>query len=606
MPAARNEPCPCGSGKKYKACCLRTDQARERTIALLGTGGEVAWHAEARRAAVWEAEVVPLPVAFSDDPDAAPALVMVVAAGFVVAGDTLGRRPIGAAERARVVADAVRKGGRVLGVLPARIHVRDRALAEALERELAGRDLVVEAAPLPELEPALDAALEHLCRTPGAGRVTSPAVWAETEAAEEQLADYHAAAAEFFAAAPWTRLRDDELLRIDMADGSSWTASVMGGAGVEYGLALYAERDDLLALMDEDVRPGEALLGMVGCAVTTSFETRTALSRAMQREVASRGWPIAAPAAYPRVLGLNLPERRLTAAHLRTAAAALRTVARLTRGEEPDASEVTAVFPLDPEGAPPPWPLPEVLEPVCAEGEGADPAAALRAYDDDTGFEVAEEARLERMLAWLEADAPSKAARSAALRNARLWTDFLQYNGLPAGAVAEYDLRLFLYDFYPHRANAPKTAARALPRSLRRIAAFLEEEGIRYPFAERVLAELEAIAAGEPLERVLADLEGAVFPDLDARGMVHDSDLPGSPFGWPPFMNAEVALLEHELQRRWLLWYDEAVRNGVDDFVDLRAVLVRRQREWESAPHDGFGGRTPAEVVRAYRPPGWG
>ena len=26
----RNDPCPCGSGKKYKACCLTTDEAVER------------------------------------------------------------------------------------------------------------------------------------------------------------------------------------------------------------------------------------------------------------------------------------------------------------------------------------------------------------------------------------------------------------------------------------------------------------------------------------------------------------------------------------------------------------------------------------------------
>ncbi len=27
----RNDPCPCGSGKKYKRCCLEKDQAAERT-----------------------------------------------------------------------------------------------------------------------------------------------------------------------------------------------------------------------------------------------------------------------------------------------------------------------------------------------------------------------------------------------------------------------------------------------------------------------------------------------------------------------------------------------------------------------------------------------
>ena len=28
--AGRNTPCPCGSGKKYKACCLRADEERAR------------------------------------------------------------------------------------------------------------------------------------------------------------------------------------------------------------------------------------------------------------------------------------------------------------------------------------------------------------------------------------------------------------------------------------------------------------------------------------------------------------------------------------------------------------------------------------------------
>src|SRR5271166_934079 len=29
----RNDPCPCGSGKKYKQCCLEKDEAAERTLA---------------------------------------------------------------------------------------------------------------------------------------------------------------------------------------------------------------------------------------------------------------------------------------------------------------------------------------------------------------------------------------------------------------------------------------------------------------------------------------------------------------------------------------------------------------------------------------------
>ena len=30
--AQRNDPCPCGSGKKYKACCQERDRATERTL----------------------------------------------------------------------------------------------------------------------------------------------------------------------------------------------------------------------------------------------------------------------------------------------------------------------------------------------------------------------------------------------------------------------------------------------------------------------------------------------------------------------------------------------------------------------------------------------
>jgi hypothetical protein len=30
-PVGRNEPCPCGSGKKYKHCCLDKDEAKART-----------------------------------------------------------------------------------------------------------------------------------------------------------------------------------------------------------------------------------------------------------------------------------------------------------------------------------------------------------------------------------------------------------------------------------------------------------------------------------------------------------------------------------------------------------------------------------------------
>jgi hypothetical protein len=135
---------------------------------------------------------------------------------------------------------------------------------------------------------------------------------------------------------------------------------------------------------------------------------------------------------------------------------------------------------------------------------------------------------------------------------------------------------------------------------MRRIVRWLEErEGVRYPFAAGVLDELERIAAraremDEPLEDTLRILSYDVYDDLDTRVM-----LPASR-GWPDQMSVEVAQLRDELQRRWLLWYDELVRDGMTDFGELEDVLLARQREWEATPHPRVGGRTPMEVVVEY------
>ena len=52
--AGRNEPCPCGSGKKYKKCCLSADISAERDEFL------VRKEAEAKEKAKVEAERLPL------------------------------------------------------------------------------------------------------------------------------------------------------------------------------------------------------------------------------------------------------------------------------------------------------------------------------------------------------------------------------------------------------------------------------------------------------------------------------------------------------------------------------------------------------------------
>ncbi len=53
----RNDPCPCGSGKKYKACCLAKDEAAAREARA--KEAETAAPAEAAEAAPADAHAAP-------------------------------------------------------------------------------------------------------------------------------------------------------------------------------------------------------------------------------------------------------------------------------------------------------------------------------------------------------------------------------------------------------------------------------------------------------------------------------------------------------------------------------------------------------------------
>ncbi|MDB4950890.1 MAG: motif [Gemmatimonadetes bacterium] len=96
----RNDPCPCGSGRKYKACCMAAVQAAERAgvpvaaeeLALTRSAAMEA----ARAADAWEVDLAPVNVAVRAG-DAAPSMGLVIAGGLVVLGDVVLARPAGPA-----------------------------------------------------------------------------------------------------------------------------------------------------------------------------------------------------------------------------------------------------------------------------------------------------------------------------------------------------------------------------------------------------------------------------------------------------------------------------------------------------------------------------
>jgi hypothetical protein len=257
-----------------------------------------------------------------------------------------------------------------------------------------------------------------------------------------------------------------------------------------------------------------------------------------------------------------------------------------------------------------PWPLPEVAEPALAEGPGADPGAALEGWRYEPGrIHALEDERFTRFQHWLGGQDLSKAARAAAVRNGRCWGNYLVVCDLPAGAVTEYDLRMFVYGFYPLVAKTTETAARDLPRSIALLFQFLEaEEGIRYPFAARVAGELADIAerAGTSkiaLRKALRSTTLLLADDLELRLLTPDHELPESTTGfWPQGTVADpwIGRLREELKRRWLIWHDEEVRAGNTAFESLWGALEARQRAWEDAPHPALDGKTPRDAVDEY------
>lgn len=600
------------------------DQAREHARSLLGEEvfdqAEAEWMARAREEKEWAVDIAPAPVGFQGDRDAVLSLVMVTAGEWVAHAEVLSHRPAGPAERARDMAAAVVAGGRVLGVLPERLAVPGDELVEPVGRQLAGRGITVISDTTEDLYEAMSSTLANMDPGPGKGQMTVALTWRETEASPDELAHFHQAAAEFFAAAPWSSAETEGpfLLTLppDPEQGEipglpddlarhTWAASVMGALGESFGLMLHSQPADLANFYATD-DPAALYTESMGFSLTVDFDRKSRLTRAMQREIAAARWPVAGPGAYPRLFGLGLPGRRVLARDLRRATLALRAVAVFARGGDPLAETGVAVAPfdadaeLDEESRLDWFNTPDQAGPIRAEGPGVpEPVFVAWATEEQRAeWEAAERARVDRFSTWLREQGAPEEEMQADLQNADAWRWWLASVG-SAGAATEYDLRLFLYDTYVRKTDPTPEAVRALPGSMRRIVRWLEErEGIHYPFAAGVLDELDRIVVraqelGEPLEQTLRILSYDVYDDLDTRCM-----LPASR-GWPDLMSREVAQLRDELQRRWLLWYDELVRGGLTDFVELEDALIARQREWETTPHPHVGGRTPAEVVAA-------
>lgn len=587
----RNDPCPCGSGRKYKKCCLGRERDAPTPLFLPREVREAA--AEAR---VWQADLVPLPIGFEDDPTARPAALMVTADGFVIGNEVLSRPSAEWDDVARLIDLAVKAAADSVGALPQEVEVRHDDVADALVPLLERRGVtMVSSGHLGELERlSTDLILDLTGQLPppyGA----MPETWAGWGLPTDRVAEIFQAAAALWRAAPWRWIAGEQPVDIELADGREWTVSVLGRAGQEFGLVLYSDPDDCFTLID--TLPFDGPFGDPwGRVLSLSYGRRDELPRPMQREVASAGWEVAAPEAYPMLFTINTPAGGVTLRDAADLAVVTRAVAalpeaeaeRLSRGEEvewrdPATDTLVSTAGLAPDDGPWPglWTPPERLRPGGPEGPGArpedglvadlrDPWPEVEAPDEEGGAGAgsgasgspprepvasgrahvaaattadasspeldlfAPEGRgvVDRFESALRGEGLSEATVDRHVVNADAFVEYLkEWAGVPLAAVHEYDLRMFLFDIYPRKFAHAQYRQDAMPASLGRFFRWLaEEEGIECPWAEEVLGEREAYNTR------LADFPGG--------------------FWWDPAIHEWRAPLYEDLERRVLLHDD--------------------------------------------------
>lgn len=654
MRVGRNDPCPCASGKKYKKCCLELDR-QAGTGAGPGARQRPEAAGEARRriieAEAWEADVVPMTASFGEDPASRPGVLLVVADGLVVHVETLDRPSPEPEALAATLEGGLAAAAEKVGELPPIVRVRHLEVGRALAARLASRatapGVEVEAGCVHDLDEVAFSMFDAFSRgAPGPAWRSFPCrpdTWAAWDLPAALVARIFRSAAAFHRGAPWTVHANLDVLRAATPGGRTWTACILGQGGQEYGLALYSEPEDFWELAASRGDPWERFDDLAGCVVSLLFEPGRDLHRALRREVAAAGWEVAGPEAYPQMVTINTPAGGLLRAHAEDLAAILEAVPRFV-AEHPDAVEAArpvegwrdretgVVLAFDAEarrllreaeglasrrGAEPP----AGLVPGSPEGPGADPQAALErwlngsAAAEPDAFVEREKEVLDRFVRHLSTRGKGGKRGLAAgtvdkhWLNADTFLEFLAgYQGVPLRAVHEYDLRVFLHDWFHRKVVSTESQAKAMPASLERFFAFLEaEEGIVCPWARPVLADrdtYEARRASCPghffWEDEVQAWRAQEADDLGDHVLLPDDRL-GAGDLWSFTMGPTEAELHQELERRWLLWRDGAIRAGAAEPAAVFEAAAERQHAWEAAPHPGLGGKTPYQAIRAER-----
>ncbi|MGH7505981.1 MAG: YecA family protein, partial [Longimicrobiales bacterium] len=293
----RNAPCPCGSGRKYKNCCAGREAAEQRLASSVP--------AEAIADQVWQADILPFPASFEEEPHGRPTVVMVTANGLVLHTDILST-PLGEApEIARRLARAVSAARLASGASPATVAIRWPDVAEELRGQCPESVRIAVRPVLNDLKDAARDLFTQVANFPYWPPVSHPDSWLAWGLPRPVIADLFDAAATFHNAKPWRLFEAVPPVEVVLPGGREWIIGVMGSGGLQFGLTMYADVDDYLATISKF--DAGSLPEFHGPTIGLGFGSVTDLPRRSRREAASNGWRFAAPDAYPILAPMNTP-----------------------------------------------------------------------------------------------------------------------------------------------------------------------------------------------------------------------------------------------------------------------------------------------------------
>jgi hypothetical protein len=616
----RNSPCPCGSGRKYKRCCLRRDADAARALHLIGAeAGELPFGAQFPAGDIWQADLVPIGATFDDDHGARPVVALVCGNGFVLNADILACGPSEPADVAAAIATAVEQARASSLDAPRVIEVRFDSVGRALAA-LVGRTLEVRV--LPRLDGVDDAAFNLQKNVIGEDRdprlrASCPATWKGWMLGEDRVRRLFAASAAYHRAAPWKYASDDATIAATVPGGGTWYLAILGSAGETYGVAAYAALADVQRLFDKaDRGERDTFLDLSGAVMALTFGPSSKMPRPMRQEIRAARWDVVGDFAFPLLMMLNTPAGGITPRQADDLIAILRDVPSFVESEpggSPPRSasgegrtRFTWVLLGDDEDTLI-WSPPLVLAPATCRGLGANPSAIISRENRADAFR-ADESVLNRFIDWLArpvgGKAPAVSTIKRHMRPARALAEFMTHvHGARLCAVSELDLRIFLYDAALSRGLFGDFALGQARGSLRRFFAFLDEcERIECPWAAPILDDADAFEFRRATfgdARLLGkedDWRHELTADLVARVLLPSSATEDG-VSWGPTFTLVTAALYRELMRRWLVWRDEVIASGNRNPSAVAEAALRKQVEWQATVHPSFG-VSPAAALR--------